>query len=55
VHTKEFYKIDVGKVPRVLPVLVFQLPQPLRLAHFQPAVLGFPSIERLLADAVLPA
>ena len=36
-----------------LPVLVFQLPQPLRLADLQTAILRLPAIECLLADAVL--
>jgi hypothetical protein len=38
-----------------LAVLFFQLTEPLRLAHFQPALLRLPAVERLFADAMLAA
>src|SRR5690606_20827232 len=37
------------------PILVLELTQPLGVGGFQPSVLGFPAIERLLADTGLPA
>src|SRR5271157_3313054 len=36
-----------------LPVLLLQRPQPLRLAHFHPAVLPLPPVQRLRRDPVL--
>ena len=36
------------------PVLVFQLFEPPRFVHFQPAILGFPRVDRMLGHAILP-
>jgi hypothetical protein len=38
-----------------LPVFLLQRPQPLRLAHFHPAVLPLPPVQRLRRDPVLAA
>jgi hypothetical protein len=52
---EKIWTLPLGHQLLQLVVLVFQLPKPLRLAHFQTAVLGLPAVERLFADAMLAA
>ena len=45
----------VGDDPLQLPILVLQRLQPSRIIHLKTTVLLFPSMQRRLRDAVLPA
>jgi hypothetical protein len=42
-------------VEQHLAILLFELPKPLGVTHLRPAVLLLAPIQRVLADAVLPA